>query len=69
MPTHGPPDDPHLTGKTNPTGRGGALGLLSSKLAEGLGRKKKRLAGGQNQSPLSKQAITAPGGINNTPSY
>jgi hypothetical protein len=60
---------PQQGAKTNPTGRGGALGLLSSKLAEGIGKKKKRLAGGQNQSPLSKQAITSPGGINNTPSY
>ncbi len=57
------PDDvgyPNPQAKTNPTGRGGALGLLSSKLATGLARRKQKRAGlqaQQNQS-LGQQAIS-----------
>lgn len=44
---------------TNPTGRGGALGLLASKLATGLGRRRKQKMAQktQGQQGLSQQAM------------
>lgn len=43
---------------TNPTGRGGALGLLSEKLAQGINKKKKKLASDNQTKSLSQQAIS-----------
>lgn len=59
MPQHGPSGDPHNLGSTgNATGRSGALGLLSEKLAKGLANKKKKLLAGNQTQSLSQQAIS-----------
>lgn len=58
------PDDvgypmPQTGPKTNPTGRGGALGLISSKLATGLARRKQKRSSLQTQKSqgLGQQAM------------
>lgn len=44
--------------KTNATGKSGALGLLSEKLAQGVAKKKKKLSDDNQTQSLSHQAIS-----------
>ncbi len=50
------------TKATNPTGKGGALGLLTSRLEQGLAKKKKQaqMAGAQANKGLTSQALDKP---------
>lgn len=43
---------------TNPTGKGGALGLLSEKLVQGLNKKKKKLIDDNKTEGLSQKAMS-----------
>lgn len=59
MPQHGPEgDSPNLGSTGSATGRSGALGLLSDKLAKGIAKKKKKLLAGNQTQSLSQQAIS-----------
>lgn len=54
---HGIGDNPGVKAKTNPTGRGGALGLLSEKLAQGIGNRRRKRRAGQQQQTLQQRSL------------
>lgn len=50
--------NPGVKAKTNPTGKGGALGLLSEKLVQGINNKKKKLINDNKTEGLSQKAMS-----------